>query len=66
MAAMITMLEDEDSEPAHIRRAREALKQWKREVQCAVNLAALLQPYVSAEVTEAAFTATLEEMAQVS
>eukprot|EP00611_Tribonema_gayanum_P000247 TRINITY_DN1017_c0_g2_i1.p1 TRINITY_DN1017_c0_g2~~TRINITY_DN1017_c0_g2_i1.p1 ORF type:complete len:347 (-),score=147.55 TRINITY_DN1017_c0_g2_i1:357-1397(-) len=64
MSAMITMIDEEDSEPAHIRRAREALKQWKREVQCAVNLAALLQPFVDEEVTEAALAASLEEMAQ--
>ncbi|KAG5175831.1 X-domain of DnaJ-containing-domain-containing protein [Tribonema minus] len=64
MSAMITMIDEEDSEPAHLRRAREALKQWKREVQCAVNLAALLQPFVDEEVTEAALAASLEEMAQ--
>ena len=48
---MISAMDEEEAEPGHIRKERENLKQWKREVQCASNLATLLEPFAAGQVT---------------
>jgi hypothetical protein len=59
MTAVLLAMDEDPGESPAVRAARENLKQWKREVQCAVNLAELLAPYVNKQVTETQFAATV-------
>lgn len=63
ITSMMTMGEEDENESRSSKAAREALKQWKREVQCAVNLAELLDPYVSGQLTQAEFIEKIDTMA---
>ena len=65
MSAMMTMLDEDEKESTPLKRAKEMLKQWKREVQCAVNLAELLDPFASDLISDQDLTMNIENMAKV-
>ncbi|KAG5180267.1 X-domain of DnaJ-containing-domain-containing protein [Tribonema minus] len=52
-----------DADPAAVRNAAQ-LAQWKREVQCALNLVVLLQPLTSGQLSEADFRKEMEVAAE--
>eukprot|EP00611_Tribonema_gayanum_P031131 TRINITY_DN888_c0_g1_i1.p1 TRINITY_DN888_c0_g1~~TRINITY_DN888_c0_g1_i1.p1 ORF type:complete len:566 (-),score=225.37 TRINITY_DN888_c0_g1_i1:475-2139(-) len=63
-AAMRGKEEAAEAGTPQLARAAEVLKQWKREVQLAKNLAVLLAPYVANEIDDAAFEAQMDEAAK--
>ncbi|KAG5182462.1 hypothetical protein JKP88DRAFT_348900 [Tribonema minus] len=63
-AAMRGKEEAAEAGTPQLARAAEVLKQWKREVQLAKNLAVLLAPYVAKEIDDAAFEAQMDEAAK--
>eukprot|EP00611_Tribonema_gayanum_P019316 TRINITY_DN3325_c0_g1_i6.p1 TRINITY_DN3325_c0_g1~~TRINITY_DN3325_c0_g1_i6.p1 ORF type:complete len:520 (-),score=256.00 TRINITY_DN3325_c0_g1_i6:207-1766(-) len=48
----------------HLARASETLRQWKREVQVALNMAKLMKPLVDGEITEDSFETQMTTAAQ--